>query len=198
MQAAPLLVLCGGLSRRMGTPKPLLHFNGQTLIRRIVSHSLPHRPVWLAAADNRYPDTEGAHYFPDALPHHEGALSALLPALEYAAHTGIPNILVMQCDTLLTGEDIAAALPPQPAETQIFTDADGKTHPLLGSWASRHAGSLKAYLNTGSRRIMPWLATIPHHIRPMPPSWQHIHNFNTPQEFQAACEARRTQEHHER
>ena len=176
MQAAPLLVLCGGLSRRMGTPKPLLHFNGQTLIRRIVSHSLPHRPVWLAAADNRYPDTEGAHYFPDALPNHEGALSALLPALE----------------------DIAAALPPQPAETQIFTDADGKTHPLLGSWASRHAGSLKAYLNTGSRRIMPWLATIPHHIRPMPPSWQHIHNFNTPQEFQAACEARRTQEHHER
>ena len=44
----PLLILCGGFSRRMGRPKPLLPFRGVPLIERLASAA--NRPLWIASA----------------------------------------------------------------------------------------------------------------------------------------------------
>ena len=90
----PLLILCGGQSSRMGSPKPLLMFRGQTLIARQVHNALPYRPVWLAADHFRYPDTDGAAYLPDRLPGKQGALSAILPALLEAERQGCAGLML--------------------------------------------------------------------------------------------------------
>ena len=44
----PLLILCGGQSSRMGSPKALLPVNGGTLLDYLAAHTAPERPLWLA------------------------------------------------------------------------------------------------------------------------------------------------------
>ena len=106
----PLLLLCGGLSRRMGSPKALLNYRGQSLIVRQVADALPHRTVWLAAAGSHYADTDGAVYLPDALPAHQGPLAALLPALQRAQQHGHRGLYVLACDTLLQPQAVIRVL----------------------------------------------------------------------------------------
>ena len=44
----PLLILCGGQSSRMGSPKALLPVAGGTLLDYLAAHTAPERPLWLA------------------------------------------------------------------------------------------------------------------------------------------------------
>ena len=145
----PLLILCGGQSSRMGRPKPLLKFGEQTLIARQVQNALPCRPVWLAADQFRYPDTDGAAYLPDRLPGKQGALSAILPALLEAERQGCAGLYVVSCDTLLLPEQLIALLDTA-AEHSEFAQGitllqDGRQLlPLLAHWSVNVAGSLHA------------------------------------------------------
>ena len=193
----PLLILCGGLSSRMGSPKPLLNCRGQSLIERHVAAALPERPVWLAAADCRYPHTEGARYLDDALDGREGALSAILPALQQAKAEEFSGIYVMSCDTLIPPLQLIACLKTA-EHTRAWQqgwvaladaeDADGKmrSHPLLAHWSAGLACRLHDYLAAGHRRVMPFLAGEAQQSVAMPADWQYFTNFNTPEEFQRA------------
>ena len=136
----PLLILCGGQSSRMGSPKPLLMFRGQTLIARQVHNALPYRPVWLAADHFRYPDTDGAAYLPDRLPGKQGAL------------------YVVSCDTLLLPEQLIALLNtaaehPEFAQGITLLQDGGQLLPLLAHWSVNVAGSLHAAVESGNRQI---------------------------------------------
>ena len=106
----PLLILCGGLSSRMGTPKALLPFDGVSLIHKLIKQTHPNRPVWLAAAGQIYPDTGRAYYLNDALPERQGPLAAILPALKQAHRQGEAGIYVLACDTLLRPEVVIELL----------------------------------------------------------------------------------------
>ena len=196
-QPEPLLILCGGLSSRMGSPKPLLNCRGVSLIARQVAAVQPHRPVWLAAAGNRYPQTDSVRYLDDALAGREGALSAILPALQLAAAEGYDGIYVMSCDTLIPPMQLIACLKTAEhtgAWQQGWValadaeDADGKirSHPLLAHWSAGLASRLHDYLAAGNRRVMPFLAGEAQQSVAMPADWQYFTNFNTPEEFQRA------------
>ncbi|WP_225748107.1 molybdenum cofactor guanylyltransferase [Eikenella sp. Marseille-P7795] len=184
----PLLILCGGLSRRMGRPKPLLTYRGVPLIERLAAAQ---RPLWLAAAGQRFPNIPQAHYLPDALPERQGALSAILPALDRAAAQGYSGVYVLSCDTLLLPEQVADCLQ-QARGSAAWCDGvaalqDGeRTYPLLAHWSAALAEPLRQYLASGQRRVTAWLETVPFAAAPLPAEWRPLCNFNMPQEFEQA------------
>lgn len=193
--AEPLLVLCGGLSRRMGRPKPLLTFRGEPLIERLAAAA--RRPLWLAAAGQRFPNLESAHYLPDALPERQGALSAILPALQAAAAQGSGGVYVLSCDTLLLPEQVVDCLETardSAAWRQGVAALQGgeRVYPLLAHWSAALAEPLRQYLESGQCRVTAWLETVPFQAAALPEEWQPLCNFNTPEEFErAAAQAER-------
>lgn len=188
-QNTPLLILCGGRSTRMGSPKPLLRYHGQTLIARQISHA--QRPVWLAADTERYPNTECAIYLPDQLPNKQGALSAILPALTLAKNQGFSGIYIMSCDTLILPEQLIALLNTAPDKT-IFKQGitalqDGEQFlPLLAHWSVAVSGSLKAAVDTDFRRVQHFVKAQPYQTVDLPKEWSALCHFNTPDEFELA------------
>ncbi len=80
----PLLILCGGQSSRMGSPKALLSVNGGTLLDYLAVNAAPSRPLWLADDGSGLPAPARAVRLPDALPDKQGPLSAVLSALQQA------------------------------------------------------------------------------------------------------------------
>lgn len=187
----PLLILCGGRSSRMGRPKPLLHFDGQTLIAQQVANALPHRPVWLAAAGTHYPNTDGAIYLPDQLPNKQGALSAILPALVSAQQQGFSGIYVLSCDTLLLPEQLITLLDGA-QDNPIFEQGitalqnDEQLLPLLAHWSVAVSGSLKNAVETNHKRVQWFVKAQPYQTVELPQKWAKLCNFNTPDEFEMA------------
>ena len=187
----PLLILCGGFSRRMGSPKPLLPFRGVPLIERLAAAAT--RPLWIASAGQRFPHLPLARYLPDALPERQGALSAILPALELAAEQGHAGIYVLSCDTLLLPEQVAGCL--QQARNSAAwqqgvaaLSGGGQDYPLLAHWSAALAAPLRQYVESGQRRVTAWLQTVPFAVAPLPDAWLPLCNFNTPPEFERAVE----------
>ncbi|SSY79963.1 molybdenum cofactor guanylyltransferase [Alysiella crassa] len=187
----PLLILCGGRSSRMGSPKPLLLYRGQTLIARQVADSIAHRPVWLASDGTIFPNTDGATYLADYLPDKQGALSAILSALILAEKHGFSGVYVMSCDTLWLPENMIALLKPHTQNPifeqgiSIFQD-NGQWLPLLGFWSVVVAGSLKDWLDSGNKRVQHFVKHNPHQTIDLPKEWAKLSNFNTPDEFEQA------------
>lgn len=189
----PLLILCGGASRRMGRNKALLLWQGEPLLQHQIRRA--QRPVWLAAGNTRYPNSEQTLYLPDAFPEPQGPLSGLLPALEHAAACKIPALFVISCDNLLDPEEVITLLErsrdchaaAQAREQGIvFLKEDEHIHPLLARYCSTLAPSLKNYLLTGQRRIRPWLLAQACYGLPLPQAWRTRCNLNTPEEYQRA------------
>ncbi|MGF6147738.1 molybdopterin-guanine dinucleotide biosynthesis protein MobA [Kingella potus] len=188
----PLLILCGGQSSRMGSPKALLPLNGGTLLDYLAAHTAPSRPLWLADGGNSLPLPERAVRLADALPEKQGPLSAVLSALRQVRRQGLAGVYVMTCDTLIGPEAMigrlnAAAAPD--CETVLMLRSPETAYPLLAYWPSSLSDGLAAYLDGGSRRVMRWVAQIQARDTAMPAAWQPYANFNTPAEFAAALAA---------
>ena len=196
VQYEPLLILCGGLSSRMGTPKALLPFDGVSLIHKLIKQTHPNRPVWLAAAGQIYPDTGRAYYLNDALPERQGPLAAILPALQQVHRQGEAGIYVLACDTPLHPEVVIKLLTEgshQPVWQQgitLLADADsGRPHPLMSHWPVAVRHDLQTYLTQGKRKVTAWLDTQLCQTIGMPDAWQAVSNFNTPADFEHAAAA---------
>lgn len=186
----PLLILCGGRSRRMGSPKPLLPFRGVPLIERLAAAGR-RQPLWLAAAEQRFPNIQQVIYLSDALPDRQGALSAILPALQIASKQGYEGIYVHSCDTLLLPEQVADCLQHARGSAAwrggvAALQDEGRDYPLLAHWSASLAEPLLRYLESGQRRVTTWLQTVPFATAPLPKQWQLLCNFNTPEEFELA------------
>ena len=178
----------------MGHPKALLPYRNHPLIVHQIANAAPHRPVWLAADQHRYPHTAPAQYLPDQLPHKQGALSAIAPALAQAQAQGYAGLYILSCDTLIPPEALIAQLntaAASPAFTQGITalqDGD-QLLPLLAHWSAQLAGSLKTAVDQGNKRVQHYVKSQPHQTLPLPPQWRTIAHFNTPQEYAQAQHA---------
>ena len=123
-------------------------------------------------------------------------------------------LLVLSCDSLVTAPmlwqqlstqmhqtsiaapDINCAFGTHKASSQTPPDTVNNTvicltddthmHPLLGLYHLSLASDLKAYLDSGERRVMAFIKPKVQTVR-YPQAWQPLTNFNTPSEFQRAC-----------
>ena len=140
-----------------------------------------------------FPQSPPALYLPDALPEQQGALSAILPALELATEQSHAGIYVLSCDTLLLPEQVAGCLQHARNSTAwqhgvAALSGGGRDYPLLAHWSADLVAPLRQYVKSGQRRVTAWLQTVPFAVAPLPDEWLPLCNFNTPPEFARAVE----------
>ena len=119
-------------------------------------------------------------------------------------------LLVVSCDSLVNASDIWKYLKAQSSATQSVLAQNSPTttaiadkenaqpqmygladnhqdYPLLALYQLSLAQPLKAYLDSGERRVMRFISPISQSL-PMPQSWYTLCNLNTPEQFQTACQ----------
>lgn len=127
-----------------------------------------------------------------------------------SSEVGSKWMLVVSCDSLVNASDIWQYLKAQSSATQsvpipdsliatAITDeeivqpqmyglADNeRDYPLLALYQLSLAEPLKAYLDSGERRVMRFISPISQSIA-MPRTWYTLCNLNTPEQFQTACQ----------
>lgn len=101
-------------------------------------------------------------------------------------------LMVISCDSLIPAGELWRHLQPFIAhvadKSVICLVDDAHLHPLLGLYRLDIEPELRAYIDQGERRVMRFIEPIMHTV-PIPKMWQHLTNFNTPDEFKHACTA---------
>lgn len=101
-------------------------------------------------------------------------------------------LLVISCDSLVPATDLWQNLQ---CEISLATDKkviclkdDSHLYPLLGLYQLSIEPDLKAYIDSGQRKVIQFIEPI---VQPVPFSkaWQNLTNFNTPEDFKQACAA---------
>lgn len=119
-------------------------------------------------------------------------------------------VLVVSCDSLVNASDIwqyvitqssvvQSASVPSSLATNLTTNGEGtqpqmygladneRDYPLLALYQLSLAEPLKAYLDSGERRVIRFISPISQSL-PMPQAWYTLCNLNTPEQFQTACQ----------
>ncbi len=133
-----------------------------------------------------------------------GALVAIESALQTVIKSQSLNaltenqslwLLVISCDSLIPATDLWQKLQPiatqitknQAADKKVICLADDShLYPLLGLYPLSLEPDLKAYIDNGARRVMPFITPYLQ-AASFPNSWQYLTNFNTPTDFERAC-----------
>lgn len=218
---AGVLILAGGLSTRMGSPKALLKLpSGETLLDYHVRNAAK-LGVPILIADNGQGfatqiETAGCsiRYIQDYQPHSTnpeadskhsaGPLGAIMAGMQrLLADNESKWLMVVSCDSLVNSLDIwqylteeqaqnlsncATALNGPNAQPQMYCLADNeRDYPLLALYQLQLAEPLKAYLDSGERRVMRFISSISQSV-PMPQDWYTLSNLNTPKQFQTASQ----------
>ena len=220
---AGIVILAGGASSRMGTPKAqLLLPTGESLldyhVRQAAELNVP-----IMVADNE----RGFQVSADLLLKHEnlpilyipdygsklnaensdkqkstgGALVAIASALQSMSMQTNTRILankqdawlmVMSCDSLVPAmqlwQKLQSSMTQSIHSSVVCLTDDTHLYPLLGLYRLSLELDLVDYLDRGERQVMKF---IQHQVQPiaLPKNWQHLTNFNTPEQFKQACAA---------
>lgn len=101
-------------------------------------------------------------------------------------------LLVISCDSLIPATDLWQKLK---CEISLAADKkviclkdDGHLYPLLGLYQLSIEPDLKAYIDSGQRRVMRFIQPLVQAV-PFSKEWQNLTNFNTPEDFKRACAA---------
>ena len=189
-------ILCGGNSRRMGTDKALVDFDGSPLRRRHVEaiNSLDLEvPIYVSSGETRYEilNDFDVTYVPDVV---EGAgpLSGLAGALGAVGEAGSADghIFAMPVDTLVPPGVLLDHL------TRTRLTASGvalikgeRLHPVHGLFPISAADPLRQFVRSGGRAVMAFLETLDIEEVSIGEAWELCLNFNYPDDFVAARKA---------
>jgi len=190
------IVLCGGQSRRMGRPKPLLPFGKETMLARVVRlvRQAVEPVVVVAAAQMQLPELSADILVAyDRRPERgplEGlaaGLATLQPHAEAAFVTGcdVPFLrpeLVRRLIELAGQHD--AVVPwvgdrPEPLTAIYRTHLRGRVEGLLAAGQLRPAALFEL---VSIRRVLP------EELADVDPRLDSLFNVNTPEEYRAALE----------
>lgn len=154
----PAVVLGGGLSRRMGSPKFGLQLGGQTMLTRIVARL---RPQVTSVAVNLNADPAGAIdrgvlVIADTVPGFLGPLAGVLTAMRHVAATNpaASHVVVVPTDTPFFPDNLVTRMVAGLTEHQQIAVAasNGQMHPLFGLWPVALADELETFLTSDPKR----------------------------------------------
>ncbi|OPH34284.1 molybdenum cofactor guanylyltransferase [Moraxella equi] len=216
MSVIGLLILAGGNSRRMGSPKALLPLpNHQTLLDfHINNANMLNLPILLGDNDKNFLDkgflkntnlVNSSVVIIDDYIKNAGALSCILSAFYYC-QTHFVNqdkstdnnlsdnfLMVISCDNLIDVGEIFNLLKKADLKNHhgayLKDTSSDKDYPLLGCYSLSLYDELKLYLDRGERSVMKFLKDKNIcQISPLstPTDWRNLANFNTPDEFRLA------------
>lgn len=157
------VVLAGGLGRRMdGNDKGLQLLRGKPLAQWVAERLAPQVDELLISA-NRNPERYtafGHRVVADAIPDFAGPLAGLHAALSAAAH---PLVATAPCDSPFLPEDLVsrlyAGLTAAGADLALVR-AGERVHPVFCLCRRELLPGLTAYLASGERRFMGWIAAV--------------------------------------
>lgn len=246
---AGIVILAGGASSRMGTPKATLTLpTGERLLDYHVRHALAlsmtnnNAPIMIAdngrgftissdlSANNpqsaiiHIADYGGSSRYrqkseeqnADGQIDTGGALVAIESALQAMADINESAnlqckqsswLLVISCDSLIPATALWQKLQSSAMQTTDSQATESETtdsqtvdkkvicladehhlYPLLALYQLSMEPDLEAYIDSGQRRVMQFIKPMVHSV-PFKKNWQHLTNFNTPEEFKRACAA---------
>lgn len=180
------LLLCGGKSTRMGTPKALLEVNGRTLLQTIADAGRNFDACILSANDPQIPTPEGFVRCAD-LYVGCGPMAGIHAALSV---TDCDALVTAPCDAPYYSAELAHYLKNQfepQWDALVIEDRQGRAQPLSGVYSKRCLPVLEAHLKAGKLKMM-WMLeemnlkkiALPAHL-----SSGIFENLNTPEEFHA-------------
>ena len=190
------IVLCGGKSTRMGRPKHLLPFGGETMLQRVVrtlEEVVSPIAVVAAAGQELPPLPEGVLVARDereALGPLEG-LAAGLSALEGKAQGAYAS----SCDVPLLKAEFIARMLDELGAHDLAMPRDGKYHhPLAAVYRTRLVQTVRSLVSEGQMRPVflldraDGITVDVEKLRDVDPDLDSLKNANTPEDYQRVLE----------
>lgn len=187
MHDATLLILAGGQSRRMGTPKARLDIHGRTLVEWIVERLGPVFAETLVSANEDAVVPARLRVVRDL---HIGAgpLAGIEAGLAATAHAAV---LAVACDMPLVTPDIADRLLAALGEHDAAVPTvGGRPEPACAVYATASAPAIAAALGRGERRVAAVLEELDvAWVDGLDPAA--FRNLNTPEDYRSFLDALR-------
>lgn len=193
------VVLAGGASRRMGTPKALLPWGDVPLLAHVVRTLQPIADVVVVsvAAGQSLPELPAAvQIVPDVEPG-QGPLEGFCAALQWltAHRADIDQLFLTGCDSpLLTARVAQHVLTLLPGFDAAAPVVDGQRYPLLGAYKVSTVDAAQAQLTGGRRRFLDFVdrlqvrAITAEELVAVDPQLAALRSCNTPEEYRQAVE----------
>ena len=188
-----IVILAGGESSRMGSPKALLPLpTGETLLDFHICHAESLTvPVMVADNGKHFCQDNTVKIIDDYIKNDEtskgaGALSAIAGAMAHLPHHA-GYLLVISCDSLVSAHQLFDTLTAQSVQNAdvIYVKSD-KDYPLLGLYSLDLTDKLQGYLDNGGRSVMKFLSEVNVKTVDLPNDWVKLANFNDKDEFELA------------
>jgi len=178
------LLLSGGKSSRMGTPKALLEVNGSTLLEIVARAGEGFGERILSVNDPSIPTPAGFVRVEDVYPEC-GPMGGIHAAL---LGSGCDALVTAPCDTPYYSKALAEYLAQQytpEIDALVTLDGAGRVHPLCGVYTKRCLPVLEAHLKTGRFKLMRMLETVRLKRLALPAGFSDrvFENLNTPEDL---------------
>ena len=192
------IVLCGGRSTRMGTPKALLPFEGETMLQRVVRLlGTAVSPVAVvAAAGQTLPPLPRDVIVTHDERENRGPLEGLRAGLG-ALPVEIEAAYVTSCDAPMLVPPFVARLVQLLGGFDIaVVEVDGEMHPLSAVYRRRTLPQIASLLAADRLRMVDLLERVntrrvpAEEMRAVDPDLATLRNLNTPEEYQRALAGR--------
>jgi molybdopterin-guanine dinucleotide biosynthesis protein A len=146
----PCVILSGGKSSRMGSPKALLPFGTARMIDHVAARIRPTVSGISVNANDQSILLPGSETFPDVFPDYPGPLAGIHAALleTRARCPDQTHVLILPVDAPFFPKDIIARLLDVLAgpDDIALTASCGRKHPVLGLWPISLASRLGEWL----------------------------------------------------
>lgn len=158
--AVPVMILAGGLSRRMGgVDKCLLPLGDRPLLAHVIERLRPQVGTLALNANGDATRFEhfGLNVVPDDAADFAGPLAGILAALDWAhgMQPSVSAVMTVPADTPFLPRDLAARLKASGAPA--LARSGGRVHPVVGLWPLALRDDLRRALRAaGVRKVEDW------------------------------------------
>lgn len=188
-----LLILAGGLSRRMGRDKAALPAGDGTLVEHIARHLAPVVDETIVAGGSFRPNLETVRVIDDRYAG-QGPLAGMHAGFTAARHR---HVWVVACDLPDVEPSMVALLLGLAGNYEaVVPRIDHEPQGVCALYVRALASRIEAMLDAGERSIKTLLAAskvryvVPEELRAVDPDLRSFRNINTPADYEAWLKTR--------